>query len=192
MHKILGIVMIGLIGLAGCIPTASVQSNRDYSYTKLPQKVFVLSKAGRDGELDYRSFESAFELEASKCGVKALVSTMHSLDLRPNAHLTLLESYQPDAVLTIRAAGGTKQGGRVTEVTYDAVLYESKDEQIIWRGSVHFEPGDMLEGQGGEVLAGAIVGQLRADGLFPRCLSVPWSPEEKPAPAPAAVAAEAR
>lgn len=171
MQKLLGIVMVVMVGLSACgpRPSASVQSSRNPSYTAVPQKIFVLSRAGRDGELDSRYFETTFVLEASKCGIGSMVRTLHSLDLQPQAHREELERYRPDTLLTVTAESGTKRQGQIVEVVYNATLFSGTSETIIWRGNVSLSMHDGTAEQSGEVLATAIVDQLRIDGVFAGC-----------------------
>lgn len=172
--KALKVAAVAGLVVAGCVPTASIQSSRSINYKGPLKKLYVLSKAGHNGEIDHRSFEETFEGAVAKCGVDVQISTMEPLELNPHRHFKRVESYQPEALLLLRATSGTKQqDGTIVDVVYDAVLAPpQQEEELLWRGTIHLSPKLGLSNRGGEVLAKILVNQLAVDGIFQNCPSV--------------------
>lgn len=182
----LRVSILAVLAIAGCGPTARITSNRAPSYMGNIQKIFLLSRAGEEGELSSVVFRAAFITLVNKCGIEAWVHNYDPLSLDPDAPLQQLKSFAPDVFMTLVPSGGTKnQYGAITQIYYDAKLMDVATEAVVWRAHINLVPGapQYQSPQAGKVLATQLLGQLKDDLMLQKCAGVALElPIESPRP----------
>ncbi len=150
--------------ILGCASPPTIESIKAPDYSGEPKRLFVLSVV----ETDFgKGFSSAFHKKlieiASNCGATLEISQVSPLELNSNVHLERMKNFNPDSVLAIARAGGTKdEYGRVMNVQYNVRLHDYPSEKIVWRAIFNnISPAD-----GGERFAIMLTNKMREDQIF--------------------------
>ena len=104
-----------------------------------------------------------------ECGVTVQGATITGLELDQDAYLAAIRAFNPDGLLLLRRAGGTKDPyGRLIHVAFNIEFVDSKSSRTVWRAKADFHRGGLiipLE-QRAETFASGVAGRLKADGIL--------------------------
>lgn len=169
--KVLGLV--ALLALAACAPATRIESNRSASYTTQPTRVYVHTEIHPEwGNAFTAAFERRLGTILKECGAASQFGRIDKLELNEKARLDEMRKFGPDAVLTARHNGGTKdQYGKLILGIYDSRLADVKTGEIVWRASSTVSRGGItIElAERGDAFAVELSNKLKQDQIFRTC-----------------------
>jgi hypothetical protein len=159
--------------VSACAPQTKIATNKAQSYSGDPKRIFVLTDIGSDFGADFgEAFRAKLTSIAAQCGAEMEVSRISSLELDENVHNIRMKKFGPEAVLSIRRNGGTKnQYGALIHVIYDVRLIDARSDKVVWRANTNFYRGGTaipLKDRA-ETLAIDLTNQMKTDGIFHAC-----------------------
>jgi hypothetical protein len=153
----------------GCSATTSIMSSKAPDFRDRLTDMFVISQVGSREEISADLFKTELEQRARGCGIRLGVSNVSPVELDPEIHLVRMKSFGARYLLTLAAAGGTRNNRTITQATYDARLYEGPT-RMVWRANVRLTLGaEGLPDRGSAVLAHQLLAKLSADGVTRWC-----------------------
>jgi len=164
------IVLSFVIG--ACAPATRVQSNKAQDYTSEPKRVFVLTDVGSDFGDEYaQAFQERLVGIARDCGAVIEVSRINPLELDNSARTARMKDFNPDVVLSIFRAGGTRNQSGLFHVIYDVRLQDVQSKKMVWRANFNFYRGGGLipVADRGRALAVDITNKMKEDGIVRSC-----------------------
>jgi len=156
--------------MAACVST-TIQSNRAQDYTQQPKRLFVITNIGSDFGPEYaEAFRGALTRIAKDCGAEVEVSFLNPVELDEGVHDRKQKAFNADTLLSVRRAGGTKDGYGLFQVIYDARLIDLATKKIVWRSSMTFHRNRIVPiEKRGEALAVDLTNQMKDDQIFRSC-----------------------
>jgi hypothetical protein len=159
--------------LASCAAPSRIESNKAANYTTEPKRLFVLTAMHPEWGPNFAvAFEQRLGEVLSACGVTTQFGRIGALDLDEKAKVEQMRRFGPDAVLTMRRNGGTKdQYGTLLNGVFDSRLSEVKSGATVWRASSTVVRGALVTdvGERGAVFAVELSNKLKQDGIFRSC-----------------------
>lgn len=163
--------LIVLSGLAaGCAPSTRLVTNKAPDYRADPKRIYVLFPAVDEfGQVFDQTFLSKTAEFTRPCGATVQGTTITGLELDQNASLAAVRAFNPDALLVLRRAGGTKDPyGRLIHVAFNIEFVDGRSSRTVWRAKADFHRGGLLipiEPRA-ETFAADVTGRLKADGIL--------------------------
>jgi hypothetical protein len=161
--------------LFGCAPTTRMATNKAQTYAGDPKRIYaVFSVRAQFGKDFSEGFEQKAIAIAKECGAMLEAANLNGLELNDGGVRSRMRAFGPDAVLTMRSTGGTKdQFGTVLDATYDVRLMDVASNKTVWRASTKVTSGGLLmpARDRGASFAGDLMNRLKRDGIFHSCES---------------------
>lgn len=151
------ITLLTCAALAACGGSTMIDSQRVAPVPSPITALAVVSQVGARGELAGPSFDRALQEGAAACGVRASVTPQ----LPPGAASVLLVTW----------TGGNKDRyGSVRSVRYEATLFESPSQRVLWRAELSLiVDARSSSDRASATLAHDLLAKLRRDQITPRC-----------------------
>jgi hypothetical protein len=160
--------LVGLLG--GCALSTRLTTNQARDYKGNPRRIYVVFHSVDEyGPTFDRTFIAKSSQLAKDCGAALEGTTITGLELDKNAYLVAVKAFNPDTVLVLRRAGGTKtEFGQLLYLLLNIELVDVPANRIVWRAKADFHRGSSLIPieQRAEALATDITGRLKADGIL--------------------------
>lgn len=167
------------LALSGCV-TAKIESQRDDSFTKEIDRVYVHSTFGMEDRELAGAFSSAILHEFSTRGITTHTAESDPLALEEQddeAVAAAVAEFAPTVVLILKqTARGTSvspgapgmPGTMSSEAVYDASLYDAETMRRVWRAQVSTSgDANLTTGEGtAKKLAATIAQRMQDDGLI--------------------------
>ena len=169
-----GFVVLAL-AFSGCATTHS-QSVKQADYAGHPKRVYILVLPELYNQIgaDFAQGSVAKLSDAvTKCGgtVKAHVSS--ALELDPSGQTSEIRAFNPDVVMSMNFAGGTRdQYGGWLPARIDVRLWQPGAKQLAWRDTSSVSAGGLTPVSARvESFVKDLIQRMRTDGVFPECSS---------------------
>lgn len=176
------VIVVAVMFHLGCTTqsvavVAAVDSTKAVKYQEEPPKVFVGVRNHEFSEDFDNGFFNSFAVASAQCGVETEIYFVSELDLENDASdfSRAGRNSNADAYLQVLPNGGTKNGGQIVLLEYEANLWHTPidgEHQKVWLASVEIRPGtgSAMWSSVGVALGQALSGKLWTDGVFKDCL----------------------
>jgi len=169
-----GLVVLTL-AFGGCASTRS-QSVRQAGYAGHPKRIYVLVMPELNNQMgaDFVQGSVAKLSDAiAKCGGILASHVSSALELDASAQIPEIKAFNPDAVMSMDFAGGTRdQYGGWLPARIDVRLWQPGAKQLAWRDTSSVSAGGFTPlSTRVDSFINDLVQRMRTDNVFPDCNS---------------------
>jgi len=158
--------------LAGCA-TTSTATNRAASYSRHPDRIFIVDELNGFGVSFPEEFEKRVTAGITACGGAVEFAHVNALELDPSARQQQATRFKPDVIVTMRVTHRTIDAyGSLLNADVDTQVWDVTLRKMVWRGHSAMNAGGMFTPAGtrAESLYANLIGKMRADGVVPDCV----------------------
>lgn len=133
-------LIVVMLGLVGCSPTATIETNIRKGYNKKLSSIFVITKTNPSGSPEFmKALVERLELELKGYSVRCKFHIYDPLGLNENKDIQAeLEAFRPSAVLQVyQTAKTTIAGSGWGSGTFELSLTEPGEEVPFWKAVIN-------------------------------------------------------
>jgi hypothetical protein len=196
-------ITLALCLIAGCTAHTDIETNKDASYTREPQRLMVIEAMGSPLGGYTKSFQDKIRENIHACNIFTNYVITPAEMSNPNLSMdeapvkkwladrdAFIARFRPDTILAIAetqylqqtlSRNGVPISTTIPQVTYELTVTDLVTKKNVWKAQVMLHTGTIGGVDPGALLANDITARLSQDGIFQHCEPITAAPQPSPA-----------